>query len=104
MQTITRFAPSPTGFLHLGGARTALFNYVFARSKNGLFKIRIEDTDVTRNKTETTQSILDDLNWLGINFNGKIIYQSKNIKDHIDLANSLINKGLAYKCFHDELF
>ena len=67
MQTITRFAPSPTGFLHLGGARTALFNYVFARSKKGLFKIRIEDTDVTRNKTETTQSILDDLNWLGIN-------------------------------------
>ena len=96
MQTITRFAPSPTGFLHLGGARTALFNYVFARSKKGLFK--------TRNKTETTQSILDDLNWLGINFNGKIIYQSKNIKDHIDLANSLINKGLAYKCFHDESF
>ena len=102
MPIITRFAPSPTGLLHLGGARTALFNFIFAKSKNGKFKIRFEDTDKSRNQKEVIDRIILDLKWLNIESDEKIIYQSDNIKNHIEFANSLVNNGLAYKCFNDE--
>ena len=101
MPIITRFAPSPTGLLHLGGARTALFNFIFAKSKNGKFKIRFEDTDKSRNQKEVIDRIILDLKWLNIESDEKIIYQSDNIKNHIEFANSLVNNGLAYKCFND---
>ena len=102
MSTVTRFAPSPTGPLHIGGARTALFNYLYAKSKNGFFKIRVEDTDKNRNTLKSIDSIINGLDWLGIKTDYDIVFQSKNISDHIEFANSLIAKGLAYKCFHDE--
>ena len=82
METITRFAPSPTGLLHLGGVRTALFNFLHAKSNGGKFKIRIEDTDQTRNNKESVKSILNGLGWLGLKYDGEVIYQSKKIKEH----------------------
>ncbi len=103
MSTITRFAPSPTGSLHLGGARTALFNYIYAKSNNGLFKLRIEDTDKTRHQSNSINSIIDGLNWLNIKYDDKIIFQSKNQKEHLNTANNMITKGIAYRCYHDEL-
>ena len=102
MTTITRFAPSPTGSLHLGGARTALFNYIYAKSNNGQFKLRIEDTDKVRNKSESINSIIDGLEWLKIKYDGKIILQSKNKKEHKSIVDSMLSKGIAYKCFHNE--
>ena len=102
METVTRFAPSPTGLLHLGGIRTALFNFLHAKSSGGKFKIRIEDTDQIRNKKESIDSILKGLDWLNINYDGKIIYQSKNIKEHKKIINQLIDNNSAYKCFHTE--
>ena len=103
MPIVTRFAPSPTGLLHLGGARTALFNFIYAKSKNGKFKIRFEDTDKLRNQKDVINKIILDLEWLNIKSDEKIIYQSDNIKSHIELAQSLVNNGLAYKCYDDEI-
>ena len=102
METITRFAPSPTGLLHLGGIRTALFNFLHAKSTGGKFRIRIEDTDNTRNKKESIDSILKGLDWLGLKHDDEIIYQSKKIKEHQKIINQLINNNFAYKCFHTE--
>ena len=102
METITRFAPSPTGLLHLGGIRTALFNFLHAKSTGGKFRIRIEDTDHTRNKKESIDSILKGLEWLGLKHDDEIIYQSKKIKEHQKIINQLINNNFAYKCFHTE--
>ncbi len=102
MGIITRFAPSPTGALHIGGARTALFNYIFAKSKNGIFKLRIEDTDKTRNNESSIHSIINGLSWLGLSFEKNIVYQSENKKKHVEIANKMIEKGFAYKCFHNE--
>ena len=79
MKTITRFAPSPTGLLHLGGLRTALFNFLHAKSNGGKFKIRIEDTDQTRNKQESIDSIFNGLKWLGLEFDKEVVYQSHKI-------------------------
>lgn len=104
MPTITRFAPSPTGKLHLGGARTALFNYIHAMANNGVFKVRIEDTDRSRNITKTTNEILESLNWLGFKVDEPVVFQSNNIKKHLEVAESLISNGLAYKCFHDDIY
>ncbi len=84
MKVITRFAPSPTGYLHLGGARTALFNYLFAKKNNGMYLVRIEDTDIKRSTPEAVQAIHDGLNWLKINSSEEIIYQSKQKNKHID--------------------
>ena len=95
MTIVTRFAPSPTGLLHIGGARTALFNYIFAKSKKGIFKIRIEDTDKSRHIEKSVSSILNDLKWLGIETNEKIIYQSANKEKHIDVIERMIKDGLA---------
>ena len=102
MTTITRFAPSPTGLLHLGGARTALFNFVYAKSNKGKFKLRIEDTDKSRNSSESVKSIINGLNWLGLNNDGEIIYQNHQINEHIKVANKMLSDGFAYKCFHTE--
>ena len=102
MPIITRFAPSPTGSLHIGGARTALFNYIFAKSNNGIFKIRIEDTDKIRNTESSVDSIINGLNWLGLTTDQKIIYQSKNKDQHVQIAEKMIDENLAYKCFHTD--
>ncbi|MEP1230049.1 MAG: glutamate--tRNA ligase [Litorimonas sp.] len=95
----TRFAPSPTGFLHIGGARTALFNYYFTQHMGGDFLLRIEDTDKARSTQEATQAILDGLDWLGVKYDGEIVYQSQNASTHIEVAHALLAAGKAYKCY-----
>ena len=102
MVTITRFAPSPSGSLHLGGARTALFNYLYAKANNGKFLLRIEDSDKERSSKESVNSIISGLKWLGINFSEPITFQSNNYKRHLEVANKLLSNNLAYKCFHDQ--
>jgi len=94
-----RFAPSPTGYLHIGGARTAIFNWLFARKTGGTFILRIEDTDVERSTEESIQGILDGLKWLGIDWDEGPYFQSRFIQDHIDAAKRLLKEGHAYKCF-----
>ena len=96
---ITRFAPSPTGKLHIGGARTALFNFLYSKNQKGKFLLRIEDTDKERSKKEFQSQIVSSLKWLGINFDDQEIYQSNNILKHIDVANELLKKKYAYKCY-----
>ncbi len=96
---VTRFAPSPTGFLHIGGARTALFCYYLARRHGGEFLLRIEDTDQARSSAEATQAILDGLDWLGLEYDGEIVYQSKNADAHRAAAENLIKTGNAYLCY-----
>ena len=95
----TRFAPSPTGFLHIGGARTALFNRYFADAMKGEMLLRIEDTDKARSTDEATQAIIDGLNWLGVRHDGDIVFQSKNQDTHVAAAKALLEAGLAYKCY-----
>ncbi|MAW01300.1 MAG: glutamate--tRNA ligase [Candidatus Pelagibacter sp.] len=99
MKIITRFAPSPTGFLHIGGARTALFNFLFAKNKGGDFLLRIEDTDKLRSEEKYEKQIIKTLNWLGLEFQNNFVKQSKNINQHIMIANELLKKGFAYKCY-----
>jgi len=94
-----RFAPSPTGELHLGGARTALFNWLFAKNQNGLFYLRIEDTDATRSKDEYTSQILDSLSWLGLKWDKPLVYQSGRSKQYKTYLNHLIDSGVVYRCF-----
>lgn len=96
---VTRFAPSPTGFLHIGGARTALFNWLFARGHNGTFLLRIEDTDRARSTPEATQAILDGLAWLGLDHDGDVISQFERADRHAEVARQLLAEGKAYKCF-----
>ena len=99
MSVIVRFAPSPTGYLHIGGARTALFNYLFAKHHNGKFLLRIEDTDQQRSSPQAIEAILDGLNWLGLKTDGEIVLQSKNIDRHIEIANQLLANNQAYQCY-----
>ncbi|HLA41043.1 MAG TPA: glutamate--tRNA ligase family protein, partial [Candidatus Glassbacteria bacterium] len=94
-----RFAPSPTGYLHIGGARTALFNYLFARSQGGCFLLRIEDTDRERSTPEATRAILDGLAWLGLEHDGEILYQSAGLDRHKQAAEKLLELGATYRCF-----
>ena len=96
---VTRFAPSPTGVLHIGGARTALFNWLFARKHNGVFLLRIEDTDRQRSTPEATAAILDALDWLGLKHDGETVIQSANTARHVAVAHHLLVEGRAYKCF-----
>ncbi len=96
---ITRFAPSPTGYLHVGGARTALFNWIFARKSKGKFLLRIEDTDKSRLNKDALSAIFDGLKWLGINWDNEVIYQSKRNKNYKDVISTLLENGLAYKCY-----
>ena len=102
MKIVTRFAPSPTGNLHIGSARTALFNWLFAKNTKGKFLLRIEDTDKIRSTKESINKILDGLKWLDINWDDKIVYQSLNQQRHTKVAEDLLEKGLAYKCFCSE--
>ena len=95
----TRFAPSPTGPLHIGGIRTALFNWLYAKNKNGSFYLRIEDTDKERSKDEYKEQITKSLKWIGVENDGDEYIQSKKIEDHIKIANVLLEKGFAYKCY-----
>ncbi len=96
---VTRFAPSPTGALHIGGARTALFNWLYARGHGGTFLLRIEDTDRTRSTDENRQAILDGLTWLGLDWDGEPVSQNDNAARHAEVANQMLAAGHAYKCF-----
>jgi glutamyl-tRNA synthetase len=105
MTVVTRFAPSPTGFLHIGGARTALFNWLFARGRGGSYLLRIEDTDRARSTPEATAAILEGLNWLGLNPDGQTIYQSMRADLHRQAAEEMVRRGAAYRAYEtpDEL-
>ena len=96
---VTRFAPSPTGTLHIGGARTALFNWLYARGRGGKFLLRIEDTDRARSTPEATQAILDGLGWLGLDWDGEPISQFERAGRHAEVAHAMLASGHAYKCF-----
>ena len=96
---VTRFAPSPTGFLHIGGARTALFNWLYARGRGGRFLLRIEDTDKARSTPEATKAILQGMDWLGLDHDGDVISQSAGAARHGEVAQQLLTSGKAYKCF-----
>ncbi len=96
---VTRFAPSPTGFLHIGGARTALFNWLFARHHGGKFLLRIEDTDKVRSTKEAIDAILDGMRWLGLDWDGHEYYQSQFWSRHAEVAHKLLERGHAYRCF-----
>jgi len=98
----TRFAPSPTGPLHIGGVRTALFNWLFSRNQKGIFYLRIEDTDKDRSKDEFKNQIIQTLNWIGIKHDGKEYIQSTKLKNHVEIVNNLLKKGFAYKCYCSE--
>ena len=95
----TRFAPSPTGPLHIGGVRTALFNWLYSKNQKGDFYLRIEDTDKERSKDEYKKQIIQSLKWIGITHDGEEYIQSKKIDDHIKIANELLKNGHAYKCY-----
>ena len=101
-KVITRFAPSPTGNLHIGGARTALFNWLFSKNQKGIFLLRIEDTDIQRSKNEYYEQIISTLKWLEINWDEEPYIQSKNVESHINVANTLLKNGCAYKCYCTE--
>ena len=98
----TRFAPSPTGSLHIGGVRTALFNWLFSKNKSGKFYLRIEDTDKKRSKDEYKNQIIQSLKWIGIEHDDKEYIQSQNIKKHKEVTEDLLKKGFAYKCYCSE--
>ena len=95
----TRFAPSPTGPLHIGGVRTALFNWLYSKNKSGKFYLRIEDTDKERSKEEHKIQIINSLKWMGIEHDDEEYIQSKKIDDHIKIVNELLKNGNAYKCY-----
>jgi glutamyl-tRNA synthetase len=99
MSIVTRFAPSPTGFLHIGGARTALFNWLYARGRDGKMLLRIEDTDRERSTQAAIDAILDGLAWLGIAWDGGVVYQSARSARHRAVAESLLASGHAYRCY-----
>ncbi|MFQ1700934.1 glutamate--tRNA ligase [Loktanella agnita] len=99
MSVVTRFAPSPTGALHIGGARTALFNWLYARGYGGKFYLRIEDTDKARSTDENKQAILDGLTWLGLDWDGEPSSQAANADRHAAVAHELLDQGKAYKCY-----
>ena len=99
MTVVTRFAPSPTGFLHIGGARTALFNWLYARGRDGKMLLRIEDTDRERSTQAAIDAILDGLSWLGIAWDGDAIYQFARSERHREVAEQLLASGHAYHCY-----
>jgi glutamyl-tRNA synthetase len=99
MSVVTRFAPSPTGYLHVGGARTALYSWLYAKSQGGEFVLRIEDTDIERSTEEAKQAILDGMNWLGLTWDKGPFYQTQRFERYKELIQELLDKGLAYKCF-----
>ncbi|MDA7946627.1 MAG: glutamate--tRNA ligase [Hyphomicrobiaceae bacterium] len=96
---VTRFAPSPTGFLHIGGARTALFNWLYARGRGGRMLLRIEDTDRKRSTKEAIDAILDGMRWLGLEWDDEPVYQHTRVSRHQEVVSELLEKGLAYRCY-----
>ncbi|MBN8632976.1 MAG: glutamate--tRNA ligase [Rhodobacterales bacterium] len=98
-QVVTRFAPSPTGYLHIGGGRTALFNWLYARGRGGKFLLRIEDTDRERSTPEATAAILRGLTWLGLDWDGEVVSQFERRDRHAEVAHEMLARGTAYKCF-----
>ena len=98
-QVVTRFAPSPTGYLHIGGGRTALFNWLYARGRGGKFLLRIEDTDRERSTPEATEAILQGLRWLGLDWDGDAVSQFERKDRHAEVAHQMLARGTAYKCF-----
>lgn len=99
MMVVTRFAPSPTGYLHIGGARTALFNWLFAKHHGGKFLLRIEDTDRVRSTREAVDAIFDSLKWLGLEWDGEPVFQFARASRHAEVARDLVKKGKAYYCY-----
>src|SRR5262245_47302438 len=99
MSNRVRFAPSPTGYLHIGAARAALFNWLFARKTGGKFLLRIEDTDLQRSTEESTRSIIDGLEWLGLDYDEHLVLQSDNAEKHRAAATRLVEQGKAYRDF-----
>src|SRR5687767_6532596 len=99
-QVVTRFAPSPTGYLHVGGARTALLNWLLARHLGGRYLLRIEDTDLARSTEEATRQLLEDLRWLGLHWdNAELVYQSKRLDLYNRVLDGMIARGQAYKAY-----
>ena len=98
-KVVTRFAPSPTGTLHIGGVRTALFNYVYAKKYDGLFLVRIEDTDTLRSKDKFTEQICQSMKWLGLDWDDELIFQSKRTDLYLAAIQTLLESGQAYRCF-----
>jgi glutamyl-tRNA synthetase len=99
MSVVVRFAPSPTGFLHIGGARTALFNWLYARHCGGTYRLRIEDTDRARSTKQAVDAILDGLAWLGLDWDGELVLQSERLERHAEAARTLLAAGRAYYCY-----
>ncbi len=99
MSVTTRFAPSPTGYLHIGGARTALFNYLFARHHGGRYLLRIEDTDKERSTDAAVEAIFEGLKWLGLEGDGEVLRQASRAERHAEVAHQLLNSGHAYRCY-----
>ncbi len=96
---VTRFAPSPTGYLHIGGLRTALFSWLWARKNGGKFLLRIEDTDLSRNKEEALEAIIEAFDWVGLNYDGDVVYQSQRFDIYKEYIDKLLSEGKAYKCY-----
>src|SRR5260221_14076362 len=96
---VTRFAPSPTGFLHIGGGRTALFNWLYARGRGGKMLLRIEDTDRERSAKAAIDAIFDGLNWLGLDWDGETIYQFSRVARHQEGVEQMLGAGPAYRCY-----
>ena len=96
MTIVTRFPPSPTGFMHIGNARTAIYNWLYARHNNGKFLVRIEDTDRARHSEEAVEAILNGLKWLDLDFDGDVVSQFSQKDRHIEVANEMVAKGQAY--------
>ena len=96
---VTRFAPSATGYLHIGGLRTSLYSYLWARKNNGIFRLRIEDTDLERNSQEALNAIIEAFNWVGLSYDGEVEYQSKRTEIYKEYINKLLESGNAYKCY-----
>ncbi len=99
MTVVTRFPPSPTGFMHIGNARTALFNWLYARANDGKFVVRIEDTDRKRHSPEAVTAIMDSLKWLGLDYDGEVVSQFSRQDRHAQIAKEMIDKGQAYYCY-----
>jgi glutamyl-tRNA synthetase len=98
-KVVTRFAPSPTGYLHIGGARTALYNWLYARHMGGQFLLRIEDTDRARSTEPAIEAIIEGMKWLGLDWDGEVVYQFSRAARHAEVANQMLATGHAYKCF-----
>jgi len=99
MSVVVRFAPSPTGYLHIGGARTALFNWLFAKHHGGKFLLRIEDTDRARSTQAAVDAIIDGMKWLGLDWDGEVVMQSARMTRHAEVAHALLAQGRAYQCY-----